>query len=492
MGLGFMKILSNLKPIMAQDNLFGRCIRGSGTLTLGSLVENVLRFIRNMVLARLLAPEAFGLMGTVVAAASVIEAMAEVGLSQAVIQHKEGADEQFLNLIWWLALLRATVLYIIAYILTPWIAGFYDLPDSVTLLRTGFLIIPLNGLVSPRIHVLQKEMHFKKWVIIMQSPGVIGITIGVISAYFLRNVWALVLAYLTEAFLRWIFSFIFYFFKPRFQFYRRYARDIMGFSRGMFGLPILMMLFAQADIFVIGKILSLHVLGMYVLARSLSEIPTTFVAKAVNPVILPAFSQIQEDKERLRRVLLAANSVAATFGLPFTAYLVLFSAPILSVVYGAGYGAVAVPFSVLCGFSLIFICSSLIVSMLLAIGRPSLHRTAAAVRAGLFLLFIYPATRTFGLVGASLAILASMLVALAIQMIYTRKLIDLGLSTYLNTFLPGLRLSLVVLVPGVLLRGFVGDHGIVCMLIGALFCLAALGLGVVKIDLFRQPRLYEV
>ena len=101
-------------------------------------------------------------MGTVMAAVSAIEAMAEVGLTQSVIQHKDGADEQFLNLIWWMSLLRASALYVIAYIASPWIADFYARPDSVVLLRTGFLIILLNGLISPAVHALQKRPCISK------------------------------------------------------------------------------------------------------------------------------------------------------------------------------------------------------------------------------------------------------------------------------------------------------------------------------------------
>ena len=257
----------------------------------------------------------------------------------------------------------------------------------------------------------------------------------------------------------------------------------------MFGLPILMMLFSQADVFVIGKVLSLGVLGMYVLARSLAEIPTTVPSKAVNPVILPAFSKIQDDKERLKRGLLTLNGVAATLGFPFLALVVIFCTPIMSLVYGAKFAAVAVPFAVLCGFSLVFVCSSLIVSMLLAIGRPGLHRTAAGVRAGLFLLLIYPGTRAFGLVGASLVILVSMAAAVAMQMVYARKLIDMRLSTYLNTFIPGLRLSLVVLVPGVLLRVFAGGHAVAGLAVGIFFCVAAWGFGFARTPFFRQVRL---
>jgi PST family polysaccharide transporter len=183
-------------------------VRGGGILTTGSLTENLSRFIRNIILARLLAPEAFGLVATALAAVAVMEAFSEVGFGQSVIQNKDGDKREFLNIIWWLSSLRGLTLYVIGYFTAPVICDFYNNPDLLPVLRTVFLVILFKGLISPRVHVLEKNLQFSRWVIIMQGSGVLGVLVSIVSAFFLYNVWALILGYIFEAMLLCVLSFV--------------------------------------------------------------------------------------------------------------------------------------------------------------------------------------------------------------------------------------------------------------------------------------------
>jgi O-antigen/teichoic acid export membrane protein len=252
-----------------------------------------------MILARLLAPDAFGLMATIMATAATAEAFAEVGLTQSIIQNKRGADKEFLNIIWWLASLRAIALYMVAYFATPFISNFLNIHESTTIMRTAFTVILFRGFTSPNIYLLQKELRFTKWVLLTQGASCLGVLVAIVSAFYLRNVWALVLGYISEAFLTFAFSYIFYPLIPRFKFNSSHASEIIGFSKKVFGLPILMVIYYQADNFVIGKVLSIGTLGLYFLARNLAELPNTIFSK-ISPVLLPAFSLMQDDKVKLK------------------------------------------------------------------------------------------------------------------------------------------------------------------------------------------------
>ena len=156
-----MELTHNIKKLIHSKNLLGRSARGGSILMAGSFVENGLRFIRNIILARLLPPEAFGLMATVLASVAVIEAFSEVGLRQSVIQNKNGSKEGFLNITWWIASVRGFALFAIGFFAAPFICDFYGKPESVLLIRTGFLAILFNGFLSPKVHVLEKEMRLK-------------------------------------------------------------------------------------------------------------------------------------------------------------------------------------------------------------------------------------------------------------------------------------------------------------------------------------------
>ena len=456
-------------------------------MTAGSLVDNILRFVRNIILARLLAPDAFGLMATVIAIVAVMETFTSVGLRQSVIQNKKGADEDFLNVVWWFSSLRGLILYGIAYLAAPFISGFYKIPASTEILRIGSLVILLNGFISPRIHVLEKELGFKNWVILMQGSGIIGVIVGIVSAFFLRNVWALLLAYLTEAFLRVTMSFLLCPIKPQLKINKVYAYDIMRFSQRMFGLPFLILLYAQTDTFVIGKTLSFEALGMYTLAKSLSEAPSTFFSMAINPLILPVLSLIQDDKNRLRHTILYLTRITAIFGIPFFAFLITFAQPILSLAYGEIYKRVAIPFSILCVCAFFIILASLIMQMFFAIGQPNIQRTASIVRTIVFLLLIYPATKTFGLIGASLTVLIATSSSLAIQIICIHKLINLKWTEYLYSLTTGVKLSSIIVIPGIFINMLVQPNSMIAISIGVLFWLVSLSIGVNILSLSRIP-----
>lgn len=482
-----MNIILNIKELLSQKNLLGRSALAGSILTAGSLAENGLRFIRNIVLARLLAPEAFGLMATVLAAVAFVEAFSEVGLRQSVIQNKNGADKDFLNINWWISSMRGLFLFTAGYFAAPLICDFYRTPESVLIVRTAFLAILFAGLMSPKVHVLEKEMKFKQWVYLMQGSGVLGILITIVSAFILNNVWALVFGYVAESCIRLLLSFIFFPIRPRLNLNPVFLKQIVDFSKRMFGLPILAMICLQVDIFVIGKVLSMWQLGIYSLARGLSEVPNTFLSKIIHPIVLPALSSMQDDKYKIKSSLLTLTKWTSVFGMPLFAFLAIFAEPILSIVYGVQYGIAALPFAILCVANLIALCSSYIVNMYIAIGQPNIHRIASLARTVLLLSLIYPATKHFGLAGSAVAVLASMSLLLIIQVVYLKKLLGIQYHEYIESWAEGIAMCLIVVIPGILMKILVISETIWHLLIGILLCLTAWFLGINKIlKLYRK------
>jgi len=459
------------------EGLLGRCIRATGSLAAGSFVENALRFARNIILARIITPEAFGLMATITAATGALEAFTEVGLRQSIIQNKKGAEEEFLNVAWWISAFRALALYVIAYYIAPFIATFFDKPEATQLLRIGFIVILFNGCISPRVHVLEKHFRFKAWVILTQGSGAVGVVLAIVAGFLLQNVWALVLGYVSEAFLRFFFSFVICPLKPRIRFGREHAKEILRYSRGMFGLPILMMLLSQADVFVIGRVLSLGQLGLYTLAKSLAEMPLGVISKVAHPVILPAFSEMQDDKEKLKKSLVLTTGVIATFGIPLAAFLALWAGPILTVVYGPIYSKVATPFGILSVYAILLTFSSLIMAVYLAVGSPAMQRNAALVRTGVLLILIYPATESLGLIGSSAAVFLAASASLAVQLFYVKRVVELSFPDYLKSLRLGVKPSLVVLVPGLFTIALARPLGLLGLILGMISCLLAWVIG---------------
>jgi O-antigen/teichoic acid export membrane protein len=203
-----------------------------GTIWLGTAngVEQILRFIRNMILTRILAPEAFGVMAIVLAVNNFLESFTEVGIRQALIQNPRGTEETYLNAAWWISASRATVLYSIAYFSAPLIANIYNNPELILILRIAFLSILFRGFMSVRAYVAVKEMHFKKWVFILNGGGILGIILAVVLAFYIKNIWALVIGFTAESAFRFVLSYILAPFFPSFKFDKENLQSIVKYD----------------------------------------------------------------------------------------------------------------------------------------------------------------------------------------------------------------------------------------------------------------------
>lgn len=479
--------LKKISTLFQSNSLSAQYAKGGSILAIGSFTENILRFVRNIILARILAPDAFGLMATIISSVSVMEALTQVGLRQSTIQNKNGANEDFLNAVWWISSFRGLIIYGFAFFASPYISAYFGQPDSAFILRTGFLVFLFSGLISPRIHILEKDLQFKKWVILMQGAGIAGVIVAIATAFILQNVWALVLGFLSESILRTTFSFILCPIKPRLSLNKLYTSEIMQFSRRLFGLPVIMMIYSQIDIFIIGKILSIKILGTYVLVKHFAEMPMEFFSKIVHPVTLPVFASMQDEKQKLNNTLMSVSRLTALFGIPLVAFLFLYSETLLNIVYGPEYSKLAIPFGILSISSMIVIISSLIVQMYFAIGKPNLHRTASLARTIIFLILIYPATKYFSLTGTVIAGLLAVITMILIQLIYAKKVVNIDPQKYLQNLLPGALTSLIIIIPSLVIRMLSVEKGWPYLFVGIGLFLTAWCYGVYKTGFIKKP-----
>ncbi len=121
------------------ENLRAKTTRGAVLLGGASLGEQASRFARNMLLARLLAPSAFGTMAIVMSSASIVGSLTDVGLRVSVIRNPRGREPAYLNAGWWLAMGRSLGVYAICFIMAPWVARFYGDLEVSALLRVALL-----------------------------------------------------------------------------------------------------------------------------------------------------------------------------------------------------------------------------------------------------------------------------------------------------------------------------------------------------------------
>jgi O-antigen/teichoic acid export membrane protein len=462
-------------------------VRSGGSLGLASFFEYGCRFLRTIVLARLLTPDAFGLAALLTACVAVAEALTEVGLREAVVQNKHGREKEFLSTNWWLALGRGAFLYAALWALAPWVAKTFNQEHAVLMLRVGFLVTVLNAATSPALHVLQKDFSFGKWVLLMQASGVIGVVVAIVLGVITRSVWALIIGAVAESLCRCVLSFVVLPFRPMFGVNRVYLKEIVTFSRGMFGLPILMVILMQTDTFVMGKLFSAAVLGIYSLARDLADLPNKVLSRVISPLLLPTFSAQQEDLEGMRRRVIMVTELLVAMGAPYVLFCVLFAEPYLVTVYGPSVTGMAAAFAMLSAAIMLQILSSVIMNAFIGLGQPQVQRLASLARTVSLIVVIYPLACFMGPAGVALAVLCSITIALTLQVGFARRIIGLRFGEYLAPWWMGLRLCAFVMVAWVIAQ-FVAMASWMVVVLGAAGFLAGWGVACLRLEAFQRVR----
>jgi lipopolysaccharide exporter len=416
----------------------GRVVRGGSALAAASAVERLVRLSRNMLLARVIAPDQFGLMAVVLAVLALFEALTEVGVAQAVIQNARGSTPAFLNVAWWFGVARGVVVAVATLVLAGPLAGFYDMPDLEPLLMVAGLSVVFTGLVSPRVYALQRELRFGATLVAFQGAAMLATLATLALGLWMQNVWALLWGAVLESLLRFLLSFVVAPFRPGLHWDRESRRDLFRFTRGMAGLSLLTFLVMQADTFVLAKVVTVEELGVYAMAIALAAVPLTIFSKAVQPLVVPVLARLQADPVEMRRAVLHMSRLVWLFGLPLVAVLASAAEPLLVLVYGREeFGRAAAAFAVYSLFVVVYMASMVTFSVYLALGRPELQRRFTVVRAGLVVVMVYPLAVAFGGTGAALALLLSMVGAMAVQLTSLRRVIGLGVADYLRTVPPG-------------------------------------------------------
>jgi len=432
---------ATLEQVLRGGTLRAKTMRGGLFLTGGSVAEQGSRFARNMILARLLAPSAFGTMAIVMSSAALVMCMTEIGQRFAVIQNPRGGEDEYLNAGWWMGMGRSILTYGIIFSMAPFVAHFYGNAELSALLRVALLSMLFDGAMSPRSILPQKEMRFGRWMAITNGGAICGVILTVVLSFVLRDVWALAIGSCSENAFRCLLSYIVCPGLPRLGWDRQAVRELYRFTKQGFGLSFLNLIFTRTDIFVLAKLYSATALGVYTMAVYLVQTPAVFLTNMLVQILLPTFAHVQEDKERVNRILIEVTSWVILLGLPAMVGCYLCGSSLLRLIYGTRYEAAAGPLAVAAVVVFLSLLNVLITSVFAGMGRPGLHRRAVTASAVIMMIAIYPACRLFGVVGGQVAALLAIVASYGLQIWRMRGLTGLDLLRYGRAFVPAVLAS---------------------------------------------------
>jgi O-antigen/teichoic acid export membrane protein len=416
--------LNSALQYMAADSLRGRFARSGVFLTAGTGIERALRLVRYMIFARVIAHDELGLVAICVTVLSMFEAAGEVGIRFSVIQNKTGDRYDYLNAAWWFQAARALLLTAAGIAAAGWIARFYEEPALTNLLRIAFLAVLFNGLISPGSHVLEKKLHFGKYVIMTQGSMLIGTLLTIVLAVIYRSVWAVIIGFSAEGLIRLILSFIICPFWPRFGIDKQALKDLSTYAKGMWGMPILTLIAFNADVFVLGKMVSKDLVGIYFLAFQLARIPRDLAMQIVGLC------------QSTRWVTLMVG--------PLTGFFIACAASILAILYTPDCDKAATVFMLMAVTTFLRVQGIITANIYYATHQLNPQRIFVTVRVAVMAALLIPLIKAMGINGAALAVLLGELSGFILQTAMLRRNIAQPVGQYLHSMIPGTLLSAAI------------------------------------------------
>jgi O-antigen/teichoic acid export membrane protein len=326
------------------------------------------------------------------------------------------------------------LIYGLVFSLAPRAASFYHNPDLTSLMRIVLLSVVFNGAISPRAFVALKLMNFRKWTVMQYGSNVAGTLLTVILTFALRNTWALAFGFAAEYAMLCIASYIFCPFRPSFGIHKDSARDLLRFSKGVFGLSFLNLIFARTDVFVLGRMIPAYQLGVYTIATYLAQVPASFVMNWLAQILMPMFSHLKQDYARINDTLAKVTSTIVILFIPASIFVMLAGRTLLSVLYGPRYASAFWPLVISVLVAFVNIANGQITSVLYAAGKPQLHRLCVAIMAIVMIVLTYPAVRFWGTAGAQLSALVAIIIGYTIQLRQIKSLTGFRFSQYGKRF----------------------------------------------------------
>ena len=380
----------------------------------------ILNIGRSIVLARLLSPEVFGLMGLVSIVVRTVETFTRPGIGQAVIQRRD-SFEIARDTAFTLLLVRGLMLALLLAGLAPLVAWFYEADELGPMLQVMSFVFLIGGLQNINLIAKQKDLDFRSISHLDQVTAVFGTITTVVMAYWLRNVWALVIGQLATSGLYTLLSYYFVPGRPRITVNWRIARELLSYGKFITASSIVLFIATELDVAVLGKVVGPEQLGYYVLAFTIANLVTTNISKVVSRIMLPAYSALQTDMPALKRAYIRTLSSVLLLVLPAAVGTIMVAHPLIRAVYGETWEQAIVPLQVLALFGLVRALASFNGYLFEGIGQPNIAFRLALFRLSVIAPMIVPMIKSYALLGAAITVTAGIAVQWMAGLIYLSR-----------------------------------------------------------------------
>lgn len=402
----------------------------------------MLQFIANILLARLLTPNDFGLIGMIMVFIAISNTIVDSGFSAALIQKKTVSQEDY-STIFFVNVILAVFLFVLLFVTSPYIANFYQQAELTNLLRVlGFALI-LNAFNIIQNTQLIRKVDFKKIAKINVFATFLACTLAIILAFKGFGVWSLVFQLLAIAFFRSLFLWIWNSWRPNLIISLESLKNLFGFGSKLLFSSLLDTIYTNLQSLIIGKVFSVRDLGFYTQANKMSDVPVSTLSGVITQVTFPVFARMQDDYERMKSGVQKSLKSLVFINFPIMILLIIIAKPLFLILFTEKWNEAVPYFQILCLSGMLLTLHVTNLNILKATGRSDIFFKLEIAKKIIGIIAIIIGIQ-FGIMGMLYAIVITSYLCLGLNAYFSGKVIKYGILEQFKDVFPTYTLSILI------------------------------------------------
>ena len=399
-------------------------------------------FIVGIILARLLSPREFGLIGMLTVFIAVSESFINSGFSSALIRKKDCTNTDF-STVFYFNLAAGVLFFILLYLSAPAISGFFDEPELTAILQVMGVVLIIDSLTIIQRTILTKRIDFKLQARISVIASIGSGVVAIAMAFNGFGVWALVAQRLVKQGLNSLFLWIWNRWKPMLVFSVKSFKELFGFGSKLLISGLIDTLYRNVYYIIIGKFFSAQELGFYTKANEFKNLPSQNLNAIIGRVTYPVLSTLQDDIPRLRNNYqkLIRSVMFITFILMMGMAAV--AEPMIHALIGAKWEPAIIYLQMLCFVGMMYPLHALNLNMLQVQGRSDLFLKLEIIKKIIAIPTIFIGI-IFGIKMMIAGMMLNTLIAYYLNSYWSGRFIGYSFKKQVSDILPSFFLALIM------------------------------------------------
>jgi len=444
-----------------------------------------IQFIIQIVLARLLVPEHFGVFGMILVFIAISNSIVDSGFTQALIRDQQTTQEDY-STVFFFNLGISIILYGILFISSKGISVFFEEPQLIEIIRVLSIVIIINAFAIIQRVMLMKKIDFRTITKISVISSVISGTITIIVAVLGFGVWSLVVNMIALQLIQTLLLIIYNRWLPSFIFNYQSFKRFFSFGSKLLLSGLIDTFYNNLYFIIIGKFFSITQLGYYTNAVKVRDLASQSLASTVQRVTYPVLSSIQEDEKRLKEGFKKTIKISAFINFPLLIGLAAIGNPLFQIVFGEKWIPSVIYFQLLCFAGMLYPLHALNLNILQVKGRSDLFLRLEIIKKSLLtVLIVLSLLFKLGIIGLICAAVINSYLSLFINMYYSAREISYSCLEQLKNIMPSLGISLFMGISVYAISPFLNDNHLFLLL-----CQITLGI-IVYIGLSKLLKINE-